>query len=68
MSKLEGDERTTVDLDGRKGTASVAGPAWAVITIIAVLGLIVISIRALDIGRAAIMDGPPKKAETQENQ
>lgn len=60
------DSPTKVDLDSQKGTATVGGPAWAVITIIALLGMIVISILALNLGRSAIIDAPER--DIQERQ
>lgn len=45
---------TEVDVASVAGRASVAGPAWATITIVAILGVIVMAWRAMDLSGDAI--------------
>lgn len=55
-----GSEETRVRLRSRWASVHVAGPALAVIALIAVLGIVVIGVMLVDLSRQAIGDRAPQ--------
>jgi hypothetical protein len=58
-SARERNGATRVELKGAGGGVSMVGPALAIIALVAVLGLIWMGMRLIDLSRTAIEIAPP---------
>ena len=61
-------EETRVHLRSRWASVHVAGPALAVIALVAVIGIIVLSVLLVDLSRQAIGNRIPQTVNDQEHQ